>query len=113
METIYKSKGKFIPIVIDDEVRRRVKSFKDRLKEMSEYDEISTLDKLSVRIILEELDPYDQNILIAYYDYGGSATELGRMLQVSPQVIYSRIKKILKYVANRSNLLTGDNGVHH
>lgn len=111
MEKIYKSKGKFKPIVIDDEMRRRVKSFKDRLKEMCEYDNLPLLTQNTIRVILEELDSYDQNILISFYDFECSTSQLAKTLGVSPQTINSRIKKIQKYVANRTYMLTNNTSV--
>lgn len=111
---IGKKKGKCVPITIDRETRRRVKSFKDRLREYVLYDEVSDLHKLVIKVILEELDSYDQNILIAYYDLAGeSAYRLAGMLGVGSYVITSRIKKIKQYVTDRSIMLADDLGLPH
>lgn len=111
MEKICKSKGKFVPIVIDDEIRRRVKSFKDRLKQMYEYDDLPTPTRTSIKVILEDLDSYDQNILILYFDFDCNKSKLSKTLCVSPHVINSRIKKIQTYVANKTYMLTNNTSV--
>ena len=90
-----KDKGKFLPITIDKELQRKVKCFKDRLSQMVENDEISDREKNGIYYVLNELDTYDLNILITYYEYDCSPTVVAKLLGVQPSVVSSRIKKIL------------------
>ena len=109
-----KAKGKSVPITINQDTQTQIKLFKDRLLEMMEYDEIREVDKLSINVILNELDPYNQNILIAFYGLAdGSASALARVFNVNPHVISKRIKKITAYVHNRVTMFTDDNSLHN
>ena len=90
-----KDKGKFVPITIDRNLQRRIKSFKDRLTQMVENDEISNSEKEGIYYILNELDTYDLNLLIAYFEYNCSPSPVAKVLGVQPSVVSSRIKKIL------------------
>ena len=50
-----------------------------------------------IHYILNELDDYDLNLLIAYYDLAdGKPTRLSKIFDVDPNNIQSRIKKIIK-----------------
>lgn len=91
-----KSKGKNATLTIDKETQTKIKRFKDRLKEMSDNDEVSDIHKHIIDLIFNKLDTYDLNILIAYYDHDGKASDVARLLGVNPSVIYSRIKQIIK-----------------
>lgn len=111
MDIIRKDKGKCSAIIINEAVQRAVHSFKVRLKEMAESpdDECRDIDKLSIQVILNELDEFDQNILIAFHGLANcSPTTLGRTLGVEGGVIRSRIVKIRKYVRDRVNELSED-----
>lgn len=97
-ETLRKPKGKCIPIVINDEVRTRIKSFTNMLENMSEdYGQDSPQAK-SIDVILHKIDSYDRNFIVAYYEYGESPSDLGRMFGVSPSVIVARVKRIKKTI---------------
>lgn len=91
-----KSKGKFAPLTITKDTQLKIKSFKDRLKQMIENEEINEIYKNKVCQVLNGLDTYDLNLLIAYYEYDCKASEVARLLGVNTSVIYSRIKDILK-----------------
>lgn len=104
MDIIRKPRGKCSAIIINDSVRTAVKNFKLRLQEMSDSpdDECRDIDRHSIKVILNDLDEFDQNILIAFYAIADcSPTILARTLGVEPSVITSRIKKIRADVRNR------------
>lgn len=111
MDIIRKDKGKCSAIIINEAVQREVHNFKIRLKEMAESpdDECRPIDKFSIQVILNELDEFDQNIIIAYYSLADcSFTTLGRTLGVEGGVIRSRINKIQTYVRNRATQLADE-----
>lgn len=85
-----------IDINLHPDAKTSVKAFKERIKQMSEQpDETSAFDAETIRIILEELDDTDRNLLIAYYSFANcSATKLGRYLNIGPTTITNRIKSI-------------------
>ena len=97
-ETIKKNKGKCIPLVIDDEVRARIKSFTNMLENMIEDYGMDSPQAKTINIILHKLDAYDRNFIIAYYEYGESPSDLGKMFGVSPSVIVARVKRIKKTI---------------
>lgn len=101
METFKKDKGKSIPYSIDDNVRRRIKSFANVLKDMQDELPSTSPQHKAIDVILNQLDAYDRNIIIAFYEYGESPTALGKLLGVSPSVIISRIKKINQTIKSR------------
>ena len=111
-----KPNGKSKAITIDYQTQSTIKSFKERYRELLQSeDEIRDIDKLSIQVILNDLDEFDQNILIAYYAIaGGSAATLARVFGVNSSVITNRINKIIKYVRNRVESLstTVDSGIH-
>lgn len=111
---IMKAKGKSVPIKIDKNTQKEIKDFKRRLQEMIEYDNIRETDKLSIQIILNEIDPYDQNILIAYYGLAdGSSTALAKLFGVGHHVISKRIRKITKKIYDRTAMLADSLGIPH
>lgn len=112
MDIIRKPRGKCSAIIINDSVRTAVKNFKLRLQEMSDSpdDECRDIDRHSIKVILNDLDEFDQNILIAFYAIADcSPTILARTLGVEPSVITSRIKKIRADVRNRVNSIIDNN----
>ena len=115
MDIIKKSKGKSSTIIIDDQVRKEIKSVKKRYEELLDTnDEIRDIDKISISVILNELDEFDQNILISYFTIANSSPSiLAKMLGVSSSVITSRVNKIIKYVHNRSITIAGDRGIYY
>lgn len=88
------------PITINQEVRNSVESFKKRLIEMAEQpDETSEFDARTVDIILNELDDYDRNIILAYYAIANtSPTILSNYLGISRQLIQRNIIRIIKQI---------------
>lgn len=100
-EIMKKPKGKCIPYVINDEVRKRIRSFSEMLAEMkNDYGSMSEQAR-TIDIILNELDAFDRNFIIAYYEYGESPSILGKLFGVSPAVILSRVKKIIKTIQEK------------
>lgn len=112
---IRKPNGKSKAIRIDYSTQTEIKSFKNRYRQIleSDYDdEVRPIDKITITVILNELDEFDQNILIAFYAIADSSpTKLARVFGVAPSVITSRINKIQNYVRNRSIALATDCGV--
>jgi DNA-directed RNA polymerase specialized sigma subunit len=94
-----------------------IKSFKLRYRQIleSDYDdEVRPIDKITITVILNELDEFDQNILIAYYAIAdSSSTKLAKVFGVAPSVITSRINKIQKYVRTRSAAIAANCGIHY
>lgn len=84
------------PLKITKEVREEIRVFKQRLMEMaSQPDETSAFDARTIHLIMNELDDYNRNILLAYYSVAGcSATALANLFGVSPTVIYTRLRRI-------------------
>lgn len=115
IDILKKPHGKSNAIIINSEVRHHVKAFKHRLKEMAESpdNEVRDIDKESISVILNDLDEFDQNILIAFYAVANcSPSALAKLFGVKPTVITSRIKKIQKYVHNRVTSNTDDSCLH-
>lgn len=106
LTTLTKDKGKHLPIVITPEVRNEVSSFKKRLEQMAEYeDETSYFDVKTIEIILNELDDYDRNILLAFYSCANcSSTILGKLLGISSSVAGTRVKSIQKKIKKLNNV---------
>lgn len=91
-----KSKGKNVPLTINKETQLKINRFKERLKQMYDNDDVGEEYKKVIHYIFNELDTYDLNLLIAYYENDGKASYVARLLGVNPSVIYSRIKQIIK-----------------
>lgn len=112
MDIIRKRRGKCLAIKIDDDIRNQIKSFKDRLLEMYMYDDLSDLDKMTINVILNDLDEYDRNILIAFYAVANqSTTQLGKILGVTSPAVHYQLKKIRANVRNRVDNVTANSGV--
>lgn len=109
-----KPSGKSKAIIIDYRTQSIIRSFKERYRELlNTDDEVRDIDKISIQVILNELDEFDQNILIAYFAIADSSpTKLAKVFGVAPSVITSRINKIIKYVRNRSTAIATDSGIH-
>lgn len=111
MDIIRKDKGKCSAIIINEAVQREVHNFKIRLKEMAESpdDECRPIDKFSIQVILNELDEFDQNIIIAFYSVADcNCTILSKTLGVYSWIIRTRINKIQTYVRNRATQLADE-----
>lgn len=112
---IRKPNGKSKAIRIDHSTQTAVKSFKNRYRQILESDcddEVRPIDKITITVILNELDEFDQNILIAFYAIADSSpSRLAKLFGVAPSVITSRINKIQNYVRNRSIALATDCGI--
>ena len=91
-----KTKGKSKTITVNNEVRDSISAFKERLLQMAaQPDETSAFDANTVRLIFEELDEYDRNILIAFYSIANcNYAELGRLLGASGSTLRLRIQRI-------------------
>lgn len=109
-----KPNGKSKAIVIDYRTQSIIRSFKERYRELlNTEDEIRDIDKITISVILNELDEFDQNILIAYFAIADSSpTKLAKVFGVAPSVITNRINKIISNVRNRSTAIATDSGIH-
>lgn len=101
IETLKKSKGKSKPITINQEIRDKISSFKSYLIDYMLDPSTPKKEKDTLYYMLYEMEPYEQNLLLAYYEWG---TEAAKMLNVSTSVLQSNVKKILlkinKYKSN-------------
>lgn len=92
IETLKKSKGKSKPITINQEIRDKISSFKSYLIDYMLDPSTPKKEKDTLYYLLYEMEPYEQNLLLAYYEWG---TEAAKMLNVSTSVIQSNVKRIL------------------
>lgn len=99
-ETLRKSKGKSKPIIINQDTRNKISAFKEYLKDLM-LDPYTTKEEQStLYYILYHMEAYEQNILLAYYEFGNDAA---KMLGVSVPVIQSNVKKILEKIKSNKN----------
>lgn len=97
MTEILKKKGvRSGPITITPEIREQIREFRDRLIDTgSRPDETSAFDARTIDIIINELDDYDRNMILAYFSVAdGSPMLLARLLKVSPPVVIRRMRQI-------------------
>ena len=92
IETLKKSKGKSKPITINQDIRDKIASFKSYLIDYMLDPETPKKEKDTLYYVLYVMEPYEQNLLLAYYEWG---TEAAKMLNVSTSVLQSNVKKIL------------------
>lgn len=89
-----RDKGKGIVIKIDDDMRKRINSFKKRLLQMYEYEEIPPNHKEIVDAIFS-LEEYEQNFIIAYYELADcSASKLAKIFNCIPSTVTTNVLKI-------------------
>lgn len=102
----YKRRNKSIPITITPEVRTAIESFKNRLLEMAaQPDETSEYDAKSVYLIMNYLDDYERNLLLAYYSIAEcSPTKLSKYIGVPMSCICHRINKIKRNLAKQNDI---------
>lgn len=95
-------KGKSAPINITPEVQRHLKRYKIRLQEMADNDNLSESEIKVIDIVLHKLSLYEKNFICAYFDLADCrATKLGKIFGISPSVVQSRIKKIIKKIKSK------------
>ena len=92
IETLKKSKGKSKPITINQEIRDKISSFKSYLIDYMLDPSTPKKEKDTLYYMLYEMEPYEQNLLLAYYEWGNEAA---KMLNVSTSVLQSNVKRIL------------------
>ena len=92
IETLKKSKGKSKPITINQEIRDKIASFKSYLIDYMLDPSTPKKEKDTLYYVLYEMEPYEQNLLLSYYEWG---TEAAKMLNVSTSVLQSNVKRIL------------------
>lgn len=110
-KTFKRSSGKSSPITISTGIQLEIRKYKQRLIEMAEYDELRDVDKQTIKVILEELEPYDQYLLLAFYALQLKPTDLAKTLGTTSQIITTRINKIQKYVRDRVIDATDDSSI--
>ena len=98
----YKTYNNKQPLTITPEVKQEIEKFKQRLIEMAaQPDETSAFDAQTIHLIMNELDDYNRNILLAYYSVAGcSPAVLARLFNVSHYAITSRIRRIINLLHN-------------
>lgn len=92
IETLKKSKGKSKPITINQDIRDKIASFKSYLIDYMLDPSTPKKEKDTLYYVLYVMEPYEQNLLLAYYEWGNEAA---KMLNVSTSVLQSNVKKIL------------------
>lgn len=94
-----------VQLSITPELKSQITHFRARLEEMVSYtDETSEFDVETVRIILNELDDADRNIILAYYGVvNNSPTTLARLLGTTSQTIISRVRRITTQIKKLNN----------
>lgn len=92
IETLKKSKGKSKPITINQEIRDKISSFKSYLIDYMLDPSTPKKEKDTLYYMLYEMEPYEQNLLLAYYEWG---TEAAKILNVSTSVLQSNVERIL------------------
>lgn len=97
MQKIYRDKGKGKPLIINRDVQSKIQSFQNHLSEML-ADDIHPQHKRIIRFILNNLEPYERNILIAYYEWDNEAA---KMLGITTSVLGSWVRKINKKIKDR------------
>lgn len=97
MQKIYRDKGKGKPLIINKEVQSKIQSFQNHLSEMLD-DDILPQHKQIIQFILNDLEPYERNILLAYYEWNNEAAKL---LGITTSVLGSWVKKINKKIKDR------------
>jgi hypothetical protein len=104
--TTYKRRNKSTPMTITSEVRAAIESFKNRLIEMAEQpDETSAFDANSVHLIMNYLDDYERNLLLAYYSIAEcSPTKLSKYIGVPATCICHRINRLKKKLADKNDI---------
>ena len=101
MNDIYKKlNSKCVPLVITPQVREHIRLFKESLQCIKDDPTISSeFDARTIDIILNELDDYDRNLLIAYYSIAeSSVAKLSRLIGISQPVIHRKLKVIHKKI---------------
>jgi len=94
-QTYKKPKGKSAPITINADVRRQIKSFTEGLSMWLDDPTVDEQSKEAIDYILNKLDTYDKNILLAYYAFESEGPcHLARLLGISPSIAVTRVKKI-------------------
>ena len=102
IETLKKSKGKSKPITINQEIRDKIASFKSYLIDYMLDSSTPKKEKDTLYYLLYEMEPYEQNLLLSYYEWG---TEAAKMLNVSTSVLQSNVKRILFKINKYKNKL--------
>ena len=101
--TYKKPKGKCVPYTIDSTVRNRIKSFRKILQDLVDYGEATPRQAAAIDVVLNKLDDYDSNLILAYFEYGNQPSVLSQMLGVSQSVIVTKVKKIKKKILEHVN----------
>ena len=107
MNEVIKKKGvRASAITITPEIKEEIRYFKERLIDMGNRpDETSAFDARTIDIIINELDDYDRNMVIAYYSVAdGSPMLLARLLKVSPPVVIRRIRAITNKIKELNDI---------
>lgn len=100
-ETLKKSRGKSKPITINQDIRDKISSFKSYLIDYMLDPYTPKKEKDTLYYILYVMEPYEQNLLLAYYEWGNEAA---KMLNVSTSVLQANVKRILLKIKSNKYL---------
>lgn len=101
IETLKKSRGKSKPITINQDIRDKISSFKSYLIDYMLDHDTPKKEKDTLYYILYVMEPYEQNLLLAYYEWGNEAA---KMLNVSTSVLQANVKRILLKIKSNKYL---------
>ena len=95
MESFKKPTGKSVTYTITEDTRKMLQHMRESININAEdnpyYQQLKSK--------LDSLDPYDQNLLLAYFAFD-RLSDLSKTLGVSSSVILTKIKKLLKCLSN-------------
>lgn len=105
-EIIKKKRVKCVPIVITPELKEQIRSFKELLIDIRDNpEETSEFDAKTIDIVLNDLDDYDRNLILAYFRIAnGSYAELSRLLGIPTPLLNRKIKSILNKIQELNDI---------
>lgn len=110
-KTVLKKNNKAIPLKITKEMKLEIQHFKDSLIELRDDFDTSEYDTKSIDIILNKLDDYDRNFIIAYYSVANCSTKkAAQLFNTTMPVIAAKRKMIINKIKELNDTYrTNDN----
>lgn len=105
-ENIKKEGVRSSTLKITPEIKEQIQFFKGNLQYMYDHEECtSEFDAESIDIILNRLDDYDRNMLLAYYSISDcNVTRLSEILCMSKSSVSRRINLIIDKIKKMNNV---------
>lgn len=101
-DILKKPTGKSATIKIDESIRNQIVNFKNHLNEMMEDQDLSQAETRAIEVIINELDDYDRNFIIAYFHIADqSPAALAHLFCCEPYVVKKRIDRIIKLIRKK------------